>query len=180
MKKQRISAEQNNGTEVSLKGALIRLTLDVLTTAVFTCLIFTFVIGVTVQNGNDMYPALRDGDVILYYRHPGFVPTEAVVYEVDGTTKTGRIAAVSGTVISRTGDDQLTINGIFQPEDPDIGIFSKTLITDGTDLPYTVSKDCLFILNDNRKRLSDSRTYGEIERESVRGRIITVLRRRQI
>ena len=29
-------------------------------------LVFTFVLGVTVQHGNDMYPAIKDGDIVLF------------------------------------------------------------------------------------------------------------------
>ena len=162
------------------RKALIRLLTDILITAAFVAAVFTFVFGLTTQKGNDMYPALRDGDVILYYRHPALVITESIVYEMNGELRSGRIAAVPGCVISQTGDRQLTVNGSFQPEDPEHGIYTRTETSDELELPLQISPDGYFVLNDNRTRMSDSRIYGEISRSQIKGRIITVLRRRNI
>lgn len=166
--------------EPLIRKSLIRLLTDISLTILFTALVFTFVFGICIQRGNDMYPSIRDGDVILYYRHPSLIQTEAVVYESGGLLRTGRIAAVSGTVISETNDHQITLNGIFLPEDPETGIYSKTFKAPDQELPATVSEGCYFILNDDRSRMSDSRSLGEIGRRQIKGRIITVLRRRNI
>lgn len=173
---------RKNKTEYpdTLKNALVKLITDIIVIAGFAAITFTFVFGVMVQKGNDMYPAVRDGDVLIYYRRPSLVQTEAVVYEEGGDLHSGRIAAAPGSVISETGDHQLTFNGIFRPVDESSGIYSKTFAAPDQELPLTVSSDGYYILNDDRRRLTDSRIYGEINRKAIKGRIITILRRRTI
>lgn len=172
--------QESTNHKISRIKALLHLIIDVSVIAIFTLLVFTFVFGIYVQDGNDMYPSIMDGDIAIYFRHASYIPTEAVVYVANDQTHIGRIAATSGSVISETGDHQLTINGIFQPEDPENGIYSSTMSGSAEDLPLTISEEGCFILNDNRCRTSDSRTFGEISKDSVKGRIITILRRRYI
>lgn len=142
--------------------------------------IFTFFFGMTIQHGNDMYPALRDGDVILYYRLAEPVNTEACVYVSEDRLRTGRVAATAGTVISATGDMQLTFNGIYSPAAPGSGIYDRTYAAEGEPLPITVEEGYYFMLGDNRSAAEDSRILGQISRKNVKGRIVAVLRRRQI
>ncbi|MBE6040988.1 MAG: signal peptidase I [Clostridiales bacterium] len=140
----------------------------------------TFLFGVTVQHGNDMYPAIKDGDLILFFRVGELLPTEAVVYEWNGTLHTGRLEGAPGYRISETADHRLTVNDRFLPPDPDRGITEETYTAEGEELPVSLGDDCWFILNDNRTRTADSREFGVVDRDRIRGRIVTVLRRRSI
>lgn len=170
------SVRQRDHRDSVLVSALIELSV----TIIMTALVFTFLLGITVQKGDDMYPALRDGDVIIYYRTTEMVPGEAAVYEHKGHMRTGRIEGTPGMEISETKDHQLTIDGLYMPEYAVRGIFSKTFSAEDEDLPLIVGDDAYFILNDDRTRTTDSREYGEIKKKQIRGRIITVLRRRLI
>ena len=143
-------------------------------------LIFTAIFGICVQHGNDMYPAIKDGDIVLYYRIGKVVNTEAVVYEAEGKTRTGRIVASEGTDISSTGDYQMTFDGNFLPIDRDSGIYTKTYAVEGELLPITIEKGSYFILCDNRDITNDSRSYGPINNKRIKGRIINIIRRRQL
>jgi signal peptidase I len=149
-------------------------------TAALIAALFTLLLGVTVQHGTDMYPAIRDGDIILYLRTRDILNTEAVVYEAEGEIHSGRTAACAGTKVGSTGDGQLTFDGIFMPVSYEQGIFQRTYAAPGEKLPLTVGEGHYFILGDNRKEAKDSREYGEIDRKRIKGRIISVLRRRRI
>jgi signal peptidase I len=127
-----------------------------------------------------MYPALKDGDVVLYFRTHKIVNTEACVYRTDDGVKVGRVEATGGTVISATGDLQMTFDGNYLPISRADGIYSKTYALEGTRFPFEIKEGNYFILGDNRDEAVDSRKYGQINRKSVKGRIVTVLRRRQI
>lgn len=162
------------------RSALTRLVTETALLAVFLFIVFRFFFGITVQHGNSMYPAIKDGDIIFYYRASDLVNTEACVYTEDGEIHTGRIAASEGTLISSTGDMQLTFNGIYLPPSPSAGIYDRTYAAEQEILPVTVGEECFFILGDNRGESEDSRVYGQISRKNICGRIIAVLRRRQI
>lgn len=139
-------------------------------------IMLTCVIGITVQMGNDMFPSIKDGDIVIYYRTTRLLPTETVVYRTYDGIHTGRIAAASGALISETGDHQLTVDGIYQPVSIRDGIYSLTYSGEKLDLPLTIGQDQFFILNDNRDRMDDSRTYGAIDTGKVSGRVISVFR----
>jgi signal peptidase I len=60
------------------------------------------------------------------------------------------------------------------------GIFHRTYAAAGEELPLTVEEGPYFILGDNRREAKDSRIYGQIDKKRIKGRVIGVLRRRQI
>lgn len=159
---------------------LKRLTAEIISAAAAAAVIFTMLLGVTVQHGDSMYPALRDGDVILYQRTSSLVNTECCVYKAAGELHTGRVAATGGSVISATGDMQLTFDGLYLPPSRRDGIYDRTYAAEGEKLPVTVKEGCYFVLADNRATAMDSRIYGPIMPQNIRGRVIAVLRRRQI
>ena len=149
---------------------------EAVTVVIILAVVFTFIFGITVQRGNDMYPALKDGDIILFYRQGDPVNTEICVYRAAGEIHTGRIAASAGTVISSTADMQLTFNGIYMPPSAADGIYDRTYAADGQPLPVTVKDGHYFMLGDNRSDARDSREFGQISRKSIQGRVIAVLR----
>lgn len=186
VKMSRATAEETEKNAVERKArtgcrkAAMALLIEIIMVTSFLIILFSFVIGIHIQRGNDMYPAIRDGDIVIYYRSRSLMNTEAVVYEAGGRVQTGRVEATEGTVISRTGDLQLTFDGIHLPVTAENGIYKRTYAAEETKLPVTVDKDCCFILGDNREEADDSRIYGQIRSEEIRGRIVTVIRRRQI
>ncbi|MBR0373841.1 MAG: signal peptidase I [Mogibacterium sp.] len=150
----------------------------------FTALVlfaFSRIFGVLIVQGNDMFPTLCDGDIVLYYRTGDLTASDVAVFETeDGTVRCGRIRAKSGAVISRTGDGQLTVDGTFQPVQPRAGIFEVTYAGDHLTEPLTLRDGEFFVLNDNRGRDTDSRTFGPVPMERVIGRACAVMRSRTI
>ena len=161
--------------EALFSAARKGVSLAALVTVTFTCLF-----GLETAAGNDMYPAVRDGDVLLYYRGADILPNDAVVYEHEGETRIGRVAAKGGSVLSFTGDRQLTIDGAYQPVQAREGIYFPTYLKNTEGYPVTLADGEFYILNDDRERDTDSRTLGVIRREEIKGRVVTVIRRRSI
>ena len=58
--------------------------------------------------------------------------------------------------------------------------FDTTQFKDGVDFPITVGEGQVFILGDNRPQASDSRTFGCIDLNDVKGKVIAVIRTRGI
>ncbi|MDO4864798.1 MAG: S26 family signal peptidase, partial [Ruminococcus sp.] len=48
------------------------------------------------------------------------------------------------------------------------------------DFPYTTPDNCVFVLSDFRSNITDSRTYGGIPLDDVKGKVVFVMRRRGI
>lgn len=141
-------------------------------------LLLGFVFGVTVMEGEDMYPRIRDGDVLIYYRlqqeyHIGDVTT----FRHDGRRYTGRIVAQGGDTVDITEDGQLLVNGSVQDEE----IFYPTETVDGgIPFPCEIPEGSVFLLCDFRTNSIDSRSYGPVDIEELDGKVMTILRRRGI
>ena len=71
-------------------------------------LLFYLVLGIKIYHGNDMEPAIKDGDLLLYYRLcSGYNVGDAVVYRADDSILVGRIS--SGTGEENLGKDEYFI-----------------------------------------------------------------------
>lgn len=146
--------------------------------AVIGWMLLGFVFGVTVMEGEDMYPHIRDGDVLIYYRlqreyHIGDVAT----FKRDGRRYTGRLVAQGGDTVDITEDGQLLVNGSVQDEE----IFYPTETADGgVEFPCKIPEGSVFLLCDFRTNGIDSRSYGPVDIEELDGKVMTILRRRGI
>jgi signal peptidase I len=140
--------------------------------------IFTFVFGIGQIHGETMYPRLRDGDLILYYRlEQDYYIDDVVTFNYEGKQRTARIVAMEGDVVDLSADGQLLVNGNVQSEE----VFYPTeAVPAGITYPYTVPEDSYFVLCDFRTASYDSRGYGAISRSELVGKVITLLRRRGI
>lgn len=125
--------------------------------------------------GMDMFPSLKDGDLVLGYRlQKEFRTNDIIAYEEEGTLHFGRVIAKEGDQVKISDGGEVTINGVAESSQiwyPDY---------DGGDLdyPFQVPENTLFILGDYRTDAADSRNYGAIPVEQVKGKVITLLRRR--
>ena len=66
-------------------------------------LVFTFMYGMARINDVSMKPAIKDGDLVMYYRlDKRFVSGDIAVFKKDGRTTTGRVVAVAGDTVDIT------------------------------------------------------------------------------
>lgn len=175
--------DQNPDTRETSKSSLLRditgflLHLAVIAATVWA--VFTFVFGISIARGETMYPRIRDGDVLFYYRMQRDIRTGDVLsVKVEGQEMVGRVVAIGGETVDISPEGQLLINGNAASEE----IFYATYLISGgaVTYPHTVPADSYFLLSDFRTNGYDSRNYGSIPRKDVNGKIITVLRRRGI
>lgn len=157
------------------KGILIRTG----TFALTLWIAFTFVFGIWIADGNDMAPAIREGDLVVYYRCGNFTNRDSVVYEADGNVYLGRIAGCEVAVIGKTEDHRLTVDGRIQPVQPGMGIYSETPAGDLKER-ITVEPGRFFILGDCREESTDSRCFGTVGKDQIRGKVFLLWRRRNI
>lgn len=154
---------------------------------VFLYVIFFLIFGLHVEKNNDMLPKICAGDICLYYRiGDEYIGNAVVVYKKNGKESTGRVVAVPGDVINVTEAGTVEINGnqIMESE-----IYYDTTPYDFensrnanvvVNYPVTLGENEYFILGDYRTASKDSRVYGPIKTDDIKGEVILVLRRKNL
>lgn len=139
--------------------------------AVFAALfwvLLTQVYLVTQASGNEMFPAVKDGDLVLGCRlEKDYAKNDVVVYERSGRLRVGRVLARGGDIVTLSESGVVEVNGSAQGG----GILYPTY-------PYAVPEDSVFILGDCRTQAEDSRDFGPVQCSAVKAKVITLIRRR--
>lgn len=132
---------------------------------------------ITQNSGTDMFPALKDGDLVIAYRlQKDYAKDDVIVYEMNGKQYVGRIIARETDVVTMDDSGTLLVNGTAQGGEIMYGTYAK----EGIEYPYKVPKNAVFVLGDNRLDATDSRDFGPVDMENVKGKAITILRRRSL
>jgi len=146
--------------------------------ALITVALFSFVYGLHYNLEPGMNPAVKDGDLVLFYRlSKDYVASDLVLVSFQDETQVRRVIAVPGDTVD-IKEHGLIVNGALQQE-PEI--FEETeLFTDGPDFPMTLGPNEIFVLGDSRGNAIDSRLYGAVDIEDTLGKVITIIRRRNL
>ncbi|WP_242996422.1 signal peptidase I [Lacrimispora amygdalina] len=141
-------------------------------------LLFTFLFGLYRNADADMTPAVKDGDLVIFYRlDKRYIAGDVLVLEYQGQKQVRRVVATAGDTVDIT-EDGLIINGAIQQE-PDI-YFATHRYEGGPEFPVTLSEGQVFVLGDHRTNATDSRVYGVVEIRDTLGKVMAVFRRRSI
>ena len=160
----------------STKRLAISLLIKVAAIALAVWLVFTFVLGITINYGNNMHPAVNDGDLVVSLKLQRPFLNAAVLYRHDGKMRAGRVVGLPGNIIDISEKGELYVNNAIASED----IFYPTYKAEGSavSFPYTVEEGKAFILNDYREDTDDSRIFGAVDLSEIDGPLILSLRRR--
>lgn len=141
-------------------------------------LVLTFLYGLHRNADPSMNPSIRAGDLVLFYRlDKTYAVGDTLLLEYEGQRQARRVIAASGDTVDIT-EDGLMINGALQQE-PEI--YQKTQrYANGVVFPLTVGEGQVFVLGDARENAIDSRVYGAVKVTDTLGKIITILRIRNI
>jgi len=151
------------------------LCLQIAAIAVTLALVFGQVFLLHRNQGLEMYPAVRDGDLVMAYRlHRAYGKGDLIVYRLDGDLRLGRIAAMGTDVIMIDGSGSLTVNG--SPRNGEI--LYPTYERDTITYPLRVQEGTAFVLGDYRTQSRDSRDFGPIPMDDIQGKVIFLVRRR--
>ena len=157
---------------VSLLGKVVTLILA-------TLLLFGVIFGITPMKGSDMEPKFASGDLLLYYRlSVGQSRNELVLMERDGKQYVGRIIGLPGDTVNIDNTGTINVNGNNIFED---GIYFETKPYQSVGrYPLTLKDNEYFILADKRDTAKDSRFFGAVTAEELKGRIIMSIKRTDI
>ena len=136
--------------------------------------LFFHVFGIQVVNNESMKPSLKEGSLTFYYRlDKKYLKGDVVSAKVNGKNNIYRIIALENDKVDINGDGVLLIND--RPSD--LNTYYKTLKDEDSKItfPYIVKKGEVFLMNDYRTSLGDSRTYGSIKKENINGKVFIKL-----
>lgn len=169
---------EKGGQGASLFRELAALLLKIAGVVLAVFLLFTFVYGMHRNLEPAMNPAIKDGDLVIFYRlDKHYVFGDALLLDYQGKRQVRRVVATAGDTVDIT-EEGLVINGALQQESD---IYEPTYRYEtGIDFPVTVGEGQVFVLGDARENATDSRVYGLVEIKDTLGKVMTILRRRSI
>lgn len=134
-------------------------------------ILLNFLVGVSFVKGTSMEPTLTDGEPVFYVRilkeyQRGDVVS---VRMPSGEYYVKRVVAVAGDKVDlRNGD--LYINDVKQEESYIKGVTEKEGIK--VTYPCVVPEGRVFVLGDNREDSLDSRAFGSVMTEQIKGKLL--------
>ena len=165
---------KNSGSKKPLKRFIIKLVL--LVAAVGGLL--TFAVGVHIQRGNGMFPALRDGDLVITLKGAAFRQGDIAAYRdpENGKLRFSRVCGLPGYLVDINGLGEYLTNGVPAAEE----VFYRTERAEGSPViyPLQIGEGEYFLLDDQRLLGRDSRSFGPVSRSELLGKVVFIIRRR--
>ncbi len=145
--------------------------MDMALGALLMGLLHLFVVQISVVKGHSMEPSLQDGDRLVVdraaFRYGGIWRGDVVVLRYPRNPEVDFVKRVVGVPGDRVAlrNGQLWVNGAMASDD-------WTCICDSETTPeIVVPKGCYFVLGDNRPISCDSREFGLVPEDLMRGRV---------
>ena len=142
-------------------------------------LIFTYCFGMLRMKGISMVPSISDGDLVVYYRlEKDYKSGDIVVFDNGTDTHVLRIVATEGQSVDINGSGDLMINGHVEEEQS----YFKTKEAEDSEVkfPYIVEAGKIFVIGDYRKESKDSRIFGAIDKKEIKGKVLSILRTKNV
>ncbi|NLD18747.1 MAG: signal peptidase I [Clostridiales bacterium] len=138
---------------------------------IVTLLVIYIVLGFSRVDGSSMQPTLSDEQVVTYFRlSDDFQRGDIVAITMpSGDKYVKRIIGVEGDVIS-IKNAGVYRNGKKLQESYVKGVTKE--IGSKVKYPYTVEANKVFVMGDNRENSIDSRTFGPIVLDMVKGKLL--------
>lgn len=133
--------------------------------------IFYLLMGLSTVDGNSMYPTLHDKDTLVYQRSVEEYKVGDVVAVMmpNGDEYVKRVVGVAGDTVN-IQDGKVFINGEEQDLEGPVG---ETRMTNKQgENPCRVGEDQVYVLGDNRLNSKDSRNFGPVDIDDLKGKII--------
>lgn len=117
-------------------------------------------------SGDSMYPTLHNKDYLFVSKISKINKGDIVIIKRDNESRylVKRVIGVSGDKI-KFSDDKLYVNDELSEED----YINKEEGLVYTDYSETVADDCYYVLGDNRNHSGDSRMFGDVKEEEIKG-----------
>lgn len=142
----------------------------ILITCIALVLLNKFVVTATIYYDNNMFPSIKDGDLVVIEKFDKEVQlSDVVIYN----GRLYRVIAKAGQEVDISKEGILTVNGM-QPAESTNSLTNKG----EKEYPIKVPEGEIFVLNDYREDKSDSREFGTIKEGDIEGKVFFITRRR--
>ena len=138
-------------------------------------LVFTFILGIRICHSNSAYPSVKDGDLCVTNRLMQPETGNLIVYRYEDKVRYGRVIAYGGDIVN-IEENSVRVNG----EAISVTTLYDTGPGDGLTYPYVVPENSVFVLNDYRSDVNDSRSFGGIPISDYLGTVFFLMRMRGI
>lgn len=156
----------------SKKHDWFKLTVELVVVVVVAFLLFRFVIGFSTVRGVSMLPTFEDGDIAVYTRIvPEFERGDILSVRMpSGEYYVKRVIAVEGDTVD-IENGKVLLNGEVLDEE-----YVKCVTEPDPEAeimyPYKVERGKVFVMGDNRPESMDSRAFGAVVRDQIKGKIL--------
>ena len=145
-----------------------------------TCYVISgYMFGFIRMNDNSMSPYISEGELILYYRMAKVYSIgDVIIFKLNDKDYILRIVAVEGQTVEIGEDGELFVDGHTERHQ---ALF-KTVIPENSTImyPYKVKEGNYFVVGDYRTQTNDSRIFGAISSNRIKGKVISLLKTRNI
>ena len=133
-------------------------------------------LGIVIVHQQEMYPSIRDGDLCIACKKGDYKTQQTVLYYCDEKWHLGRIEAVPGETVNMDENGNFTVNDSVPYET----IYYRTFPDPDSTVSYplTLESGEYYVLNDYRSQYGDSRSWGPVRREDIKGSVILLFRHR--
>lgn len=168
----------NRLEKIYTKKDFIALVKKIIFILVFAFFVFSFIFAFYPVIGEDMAPNIKDHDLALIYRlDKRYFQNDVVLIEKDGQKYLLRIIGRPGDTIDFNKNGNVTLNGEIYEEE---SIYTQTYDTNSIELPITLNSGEFFVLGDMRINAVDSRNFGVVYTNEIKGKVIYIFRNRNI
>ena len=157
------------------------LIIRVICLAAIAYLVLTYGFMITQCHGQNMFPAMKDGDLCIIFRtklmnmvEEKLSAGDIVAYQIEGERHFGRVVAIPGDTLQIDTGGSITVNGV--TENGEI-LFPTYTRGDLLNIEF-IQSGTVYVLGDYRTQTTDSRDYGAIPLAQIEGKVISILRRR--
>jgi signal peptidase I len=175
-----ISEGEDRGKNI--KKEIIDWVVSIVVAVVIALTIRTFIFTMVKVDGESMHPTLahgdtlftqiigyspKQGDIVIF--HPSISATDRSPNKKTAYVK--RVIALEGQTVDITADGDVVVDGKTLKEDY-IADKIRSFVPGGTEFPFIVPEDTIFVLGDNRNRSHDSRSadVGAVPLKNIIGK----------
>jgi len=154
----------------------LRLAIKAILVIVVLWLCFGVFVGFRRISDISMHGRINDGDFVLFNRISGdYSVGDVILYTKDGQEYLSEIIAVANDLVTVNSEGYLVVNGEVASAS---AVYDYTVgETNPFGTGFRVPTNSFFVLNSNYEDLDDSRSFGAIGKNSIRGNIIALLLR---
>lgn len=149
---------------------MIRMIKKIVLIVITLFLIHTYIGSMFIYYNNNMFPSIRDGDLCFIEKYDKHTHIDDIILY---NNTLYRVIARENQEVNITEKGILTVDG-----QQVLGVTNSLLQRGDITYPVKLKQGELFVLNDYREEISDSREFNTIQEKDIAGKIFFLIRRR--